>query len=265
MQLIFLGILGLLFGSFINVIIYRIPIMINRYYLEVYEETMGQKAVQQDTFNLAWPASFCPICHHSLKWWHNIPIISYLILKGKCAFCETRISIQYPLVECLTSVISILAGIHFSNNLQNLAFSLIFSWILIALIFIDLQKQILPDELTLSLLWLGLIFNLHQNFTLLSDAVLGAFWGYMSLWIIAQLFKIIKKTEGLGYGDCKLVAAFGAWFGWQALPNILLISSLVALLTNTVIMVYKREKNFQQRFAFGPYLALAGFITLLSL
>ncbi len=263
MQLILLAFLGLLFGSFINVIIYRLPIMVKESFVSAYQEITAQTVnAPANVFNLAWPNSFCPQCHTPLKSWHNIPLFSYCFLKGKCAFCRKPIPIRYPIVELLTSLVSVAVGFHFDYHFQILIFTLTFSYTLIALIFIDLQEQILPDQLTLSLIWIGLICNLNDYFTPLPQAVLGAVIGYLILWLIAQIFKIITRVDGLGYGDCKLMAALGAWFGWQNLPLLLVISSLTALIINCFIMLVTKEKSFRKKIAFGPYLALAGFTML---
>ena len=257
-------ILGLLVGSFLNVVIYRTPVMMKRQwraechdFLEI-EDTKPESKTSEE-FNLVVPASTCPKCQHKIRAWENIPVISYLFLRGKCSNCKTPISLRYPAIELLTGLVSGLMIYTFGATLAGL-FALFFCWMLIALIFIDLDEQLLPDNITLPLLWLGIIANLFNSFTSLEASVIGAIFGYLTLWSIYWLFKIVTGKEGMGYGDFKLLAALGAWSGWMMLPQIILFSSFIGLFFGIGQMLRKQQNA---PFPFGPSLAIAGLIALL--
>lgn len=258
---VLVGFLSLIVGSFLNVVIYRLPIMLKQNFLNEYNtftNTEGNTAKQN--FNLALPRSFCPKCKNKIPFWQNIPIISFLLLKGKCNSCDNKISWLYPSIESLSTILCMYAAIHFGIHF-NLLFILLFIWIAIALFFIDLKHLLLPDILTLSLLWLGLLFNIEGGFQAPATAILSAVIAYVSLWCVANLYKIFTKKEGMGYGDLKLFAALGAWFGWEYLATILLISSSIGIIFALFYMFkYKELKNIP--IPFGPFLILAGICVL---
>ena len=262
------GVIGLLVGSFLNVVIHRLPKMMERDWqaqcAELSNEpTAGSNHAEQTalTYNLVVPRSACPACSHQITAIENIPVISYLALRGKCRGCGTKISARYPAVEALTAVLSGLVAWHFGFGLAGCS-ALLLLWALVALTFIDADTQLLPDSITLPLLWLGLIVNLNHGFTDINSAVLGAIFGYLSLWSIYWLFKLITKKEGMGYGDFKLLAALGAWLGWQKLLLVILLSSVVGAVVGIVLIILARlGRNVP--LPFGPYLAMAGFIALL--
>ena len=254
--------LGLLVGSFLNVVIYRLPKMLHRDWQAQAREVLEMPPVPQaETFNLVLPNSCCPQCGHEIKPWENVPVISYLFLRGKCSNCKTPISKRYPLVELACGVLSGYIAWHFGFTWQTGAM-LALTWGLLAMSLIDADHQILPDILVLPLLWLGLIVNGFGLFTNLEDALWGAIAGYLSLWSVYWLFKLVTGKEGMGYGDFKLLAALGAWMGWQALPTIILLSSLVGACVG-ITLVIVRGRDRQVPIPFGPYLAAAGWITLL--
>lgn len=260
-------ILGLLVGSFLNVVIYRLPKMMERDWSEQCKEFVSSScslasppptSEPMEPFNLMVPGSRCPSCGHKIKPWENIPIVSYLILGGKCSACKAKISARYPTIELVTGLLSVAVIFYTGANWNGLA-ALIFTWSLIALTMIDFDTYLLPDDITLPLLWLGLIANSFNAFTDLPSALWGAVAGYLSLWSVYKLFKLLTGKEGMGYGDFKLLAALGAWMGWQMLPQIILLSSLVgALIGISLIVVRGRDKNIP--IPFGPYLAIAGWI-----
>ena len=262
------AVIGLLVGSFLNVVIHRLPKMMERDWqaqcAELSNEpTAGSNHAEQTapTYNLVVPRSACPACSHQITAIENIPVISYFALRGKCHGCGTKISARYPAVEALTAVLSGLVAWHFGFGLAGCS-ALLLLWALVALTFIDADTQLLPDSITLPLLWLGLIVNLNHGFTDINSAVLGAIFGYLSLWSIYWLFKLITKKEGMGYGDFKLLAALGAWLGWQKLLLIILLSSVVGAVVGIVLIILARlGRNVP--LPFGPYLAMAGFIALL--
>ena len=255
-------ILGLLVGSFLNVVIYRLPIMMQREwrgdcleFLEQPEETETEK------YNLVVPRSRCGKCGHQITALENIPLLSYLFLGGKCSSCKTHISLQYPLVELFTGLISLWIAVHFGLSLQTV-FALVLSWSLIAASGIDISHKLLPDNITLPLLWLGILLGYFNVFVDLETSVIGAMAGYLSLWSVYIVFKIITGKEGMGYGDFKLLAMLGAWMGWKMLFVIILTSSLVgAIVGISMIMLKKTERGTQ--IPFGPYLAAAGWLSLL--
>ncbi|MCP5326349.1 MAG: prepilin peptidase [Oceanospirillaceae bacterium] len=253
--------LGLCVGSFLNVVIYRLPIMLKREWQAEIAEMQGETLPEQPVFNLTKPHSACPKCNAPIRPWQNIPVISYLFLRGKCANCKNPISIRYPLVEIVTGALSLVVAQHFGYSWAS-AGLLVFTWALIALTMIDIDEQLLPDNITLPLLWLGLICNSFGIFTDLHSAVFGAIAGYLSLWSVFWLFKLLTGKEGMGYGDFKLLAALGAFFGWQSLPVIILLSSVVGAVVGIIgIMAMGRDKNIP--IPFGPYLAAAGWIAAL--
>ncbi|MEZ5480692.1 MAG: A24 family peptidase [Porticoccaceae bacterium] len=256
-------IFGLLVGSFLNVVIYRIPLQLETSWRRDSLDFLGMEPDSHPakTPNIVVPASRCPKCGTALKPWHNIPVLSYLFLKGKCASCASPISLQYPVVEITCALLTTLV-IANDGLTGKAAMILLFSWTLIALTGIDFNKQLLPDNITLPLLWLGLIANLNGTFVPLNDAVIGAAAGYLVLWSVFWLFKLITGKEGMGHGDFKLLAALGAWLGWQQLPLIILLSSIVgAVVGITAIIAFGRDKQIP--IPFGPYLATAGWIALM--
>jgi len=260
-------ILGLLIGSFLNVVIYRLPVMMNKEWQQQCTELLhpDQSAADADkkaeTFNLCTPLSRCPKCEHKIKAIENIPIFSYLFLKGKCSSCAESISPRYALIELLTGILTAIVAWHFGFTWQAGA-AMFLTWALIAMSFIDIDHQLLPDDLTLPWLWLGLILSLFPIFVDTHTSLIGAAAGYLSLWGIFWLFKIITGKEGMGYGDFKLLALLGAWMGWQLLPVIILLSSVVgAVIGIAMIITLGRDRNIP--IPFGPYLAAAGWIALL--
>jgi len=255
------GLLGLCVGSFLNVVIHRLPRMMEREWQAQCAELRGEALQDGEPLTLALPRSRCPHCGHQITALENIPLFSYLVLlRGKCAGCGQRISPRYPIIELLTGLVSAYAAWHFGPTLQ-LAGALLLIWALIALSAIDFDTQLLPDSITLPLLWLGLLFNLSATFAELPAAVIGAMAGYLALWSVFWLFKLATGKEGMGYGDFKLLAALGAWLGWPLLPAIILISSVVgAVVGVTLIIAARHGRNVP--IPFGPYLAAAGVITL---
>jgi len=260
--LVCIFILGLCVGSFLNVVIYRLPIMMQREWRHDCLEFLEQSAdAEKDRFNLIVPRSRCGHCNHAISASENIPILSYLLLGGRCAECKTPISIQYPMVELFTALVSLLVGWHFGVSPQALA-ALVFSWCLIAASGIDIRHKLLPDSITLPLLWLGILLALFNVFVDLETSIIGAICGYLSLWSIFIVFKLITGKEGMGHGDFKLLAMLGAWLGWKMLFVIVLTSSLVgAIVGVTMILLKKSERGTQ--IPFGPYLAAAGWLSLL--
>ncbi len=263
MLLTYSFIIGAFIGSFLNVVIHRIPAMLERQWKSECQEFLNPdiEAPVLPKYNLSVPRSHCPACDHQVKAIENIPIISYLFLRGKCSSCGIKISIQYPFVELLTAVFTIIVVWKFGFSLQAIG-GVIITWFLIALSGIDIKTQLLPDNMTLPLLWLGIIFNLFDTYTDLSSSVLGAIFGYLALWSVFHLFKLITGKEGMGYGDFKLLAALGAWLGWQSLPLIILLSSAVGAVIGIFMIVIKLQER-SQPIPFGPYLALAGWIAML--
>ena len=271
-QPVFLGLvflLGLMIGSFLNVVIHRLPVMLERSWREQCAELAGHDQIpDSDRFDLIAPPSRCPECGHRITVWENIPVISFLVLRGKCSACDTRISMRYPLVELGTGVVSVLVAWRLGPGWPCL-FALVFSWSLIALTGIDLDKKLLPDAITLPLLWLGLLVNLGTSsgpdggaFASLEDAVTGAVAGYLSLWAVYHLFRLLTGKEGMGYGDFKLLAAIGAWLGWQYLPLTILLSAVVGALLGGVALTV-RGRGSQTPIPFGPFLAAAGWIAMM--
>lgn len=255
------GLLGLCVGSFLNVVIHRLPKMMERQWRAECAEFGGQEAPAADRYNLVVPRSACPSCKRPIAALENIPLISWLVLRGKCAGCGTRISPRYPAVEALTSALSAYVAWHFGFGVAA-AGALLFTWSIIALTFIDLDTYYLPDSITLPLLWLGLLLNINGTFVPLASAVIGAAAGYLSLWSLYWIFKWATGKDGMGYGDFKLLAAIGAWLGWQMLPLTILLSSLVGAVIG-IGMIAFAGRGRSTPIPFGPYLAIAGMIALL--
>lgn len=257
--------LGLSVGSFLNVVAYRLPLMMERGWKSECYEFLEIEPADQDTnqqpFNLSIPASACPNCGHKIRFWENIPVLSYLFLGAKCSSCRTTISIQYPLVELITGIATLITAYTFGVTLQTVA-AVLFTWVLMALTLIDLKKQLLPDSITLPFLWFGLFFSFYDVFTELKSSVIGAMAGYLILWSVYHLFKLLTKKEGMGFGDFKLLAALGAWVGFSYLPQIILLSSIVGSIAGISMLLIGKTKQ-QQPIPFGPYLAMAGWIALL--
>ena len=255
------GLFGLLIGSFLNVVIHRMPQMIQRESDNYVASESGLPLPHSDRYGLVVPRSACPHCGHQITALENIPVISYLFLRGKCIACKAPISIRYPIVELLTGTLSAFLIWRFGSGVLGLS-TLLFAYLLIAMTFIDADTQLLPDDLTFPLLWCGLLLNLHGALVPLQEAVIGAAAGYLCLWSIYWLFKLATGKEGMGYGDFKLLAALGAWLGWKMLPVIVLLSSLVgAVVGIALIVLAKRGRDIP--IPFGPYLAAAGLLTLL--
>jgi leader peptidase (prepilin peptidase)/N-methyltransferase len=255
------AVLGLLIGSFLNVVIYRIPKMMQRESDNYVAHESGKDLPHTDRFNLMVPRSACPHCGHQITALENIPVISWLVLRGKCSACKAPISARYPAIELFTALLSGLLVWNFGSGWMGLA-TLLFAWLLVAMTFIDFDTQLLPDDLTYPLLWAGLLLNINGMFVPLPDAVIGAVAGYLALWSVYWLFKLATGKEGMGYGDFKLLAALGAWLGWKMLPTIILLSSVVGALVGISLIVFARRERGNP-IPFGPYLAAAGLIALL--
>lgn len=258
----FIGIVGLCVGSFLNVVINRLPIMLKQRWQQECVEflQLKEQPIVHQKINLAYPPSHCPLCKHSLSWWQNIPLLSHFILRGKCHFCHQRISSRYWIVEVITAVVTILAISHWQISVQSLAATL-FLWMGIVLSFIDLEHHLLPDQLTLSLLWFGLLVNIENTFTTLPSAVWGAMISYLIFAIIGWAFHKLRGIEGLGQGDYKLLACCGAWLGVEMLLPIILISSLLGLMVAFILLITKKISR-ETPVAFGPFVLLAASITL---
>ncbi len=264
--IVFAGVLGLMVGSFLNVVIHRLPIMMQQEWqsecriLLTDELKVPTKEQSKPRYNLVVPRSACPKCGHQITALENIPVISWLVLKGKCRECANPISARYPSVELLTGLMSVAVAFVVPFG-WPLMLALTLTWFLVAMTFIDLDTMLLPDQLTLPLLWLGLLANIFGTFTDLQSAVLGAVAGYLSLWSVYWAFKLLTGKEGMGYGDFKLLAALGAWFGWVSLPVIILLSSFVGAMAGIALMVFAKNSR-DQGIPFGPYLAGAGWLYL---
>ena len=258
---LFVGLISLCIGSFLNVVIYRVPVMIERqwkqearFVLEMDEEAEPEK------FNLSVPNSTCPKCKSAIKPWQNIPVISYLFLRGKCASCKAPISWRYPFVEAITALACCVLLLQFGMGWQFVALWLL-TFVFIALIGIDYDHQLLPDSLVLPLMWLGLLVNTQGLFVPLSQAVWGAAIGYLSLWSVFWVFKLITGKDGMGYGDFKLLAVCGAWFGWSILPNIILVSSAVGAVLGFALILFK-GRDSQKPMPYGPFIAIAAWLSV---
>lgn len=256
--------LGLLIGSFLNVVIHRLPIMMEEEWhheCSVYFDDKITAPKTPEKFNLIVPRSACPKCQHQITALENIPVISWLILKGKCSNCSTAISIRYPSIEIITALLSCVVAIYVPYGLQLFS-ALLLTWCLVALTFIDIDKMLLPDQITLPLLWLGLLLNVSGTWVVATDAIIGATVGYLSLWSVYWGFKLLTGKDGMGHGDFKLLAVFGAWFGWQSILAVVLLSSFAgAIIGITQIVLNKHAKG--NPIPFGPYLAIAGWIYLI--
>ncbi|MBA6389674.1 prepilin peptidase [Colwellia sp. BRX10-3] len=257
---------SLLIGSFLNVVIYRLPKMLEQGWKSECREFLADelaKPIKSDdsSITLSTPSSSCPKCQHKIRFYENIPVFSWLFLRGKCSQCQNKISLRYPLVELSTAILSVVIAANYGVTLTTLML-LVLTWGLICLTLIDVDHMLLPDQITLPLLWLGLLVNINGAIVPLHDAVIGAVAGYMSLFSVFWLFKLITGKDGMGHGDFKLVALFGAWLGWQLLPLLILMASAVGAVIGISLMVFKNHQR-EQAIPFGPYLALAGWITLL--
>lgn len=255
---------GLIVGSFLNVVIHRLPIMMEREWRKECQESFPEAnlSVESGVYNLSVPRSACPSCNHQLRAIDNIPVISWLMLKGKCHQCHTKISVRYPLVETLTASLCLLVALQCGFSYFAIAL-LFFTFVLVTVTFIDLDTMLLPDQLTLPLMWGGISLALLQISPVsLQNSIIGAIAGYLCLWSVYWAFKLLTGKEGMGYGDFKLLAALGAWLGWQYLPMIILLSSLVGLVFG-IIQLRMQKKGIEMAFPFGPYLAIAGWVAAL--
>ncbi len=257
---------SLLIGSFLNVVIYRLPKMLEQGWKSECREFLADELakpiqVDESPITLSTPSSSCPKCQHKIRFYENIPVISWVFLKGKCSQCKAKISLRYPMVELATAILSVVIAANYGVTFTTLML-LVLTWGLICLTLIDVDHMLLPDQITLPLLWLGLLVNINGAIVPLHDAVVGAVAGYMSLFSIFWLFKLITGKDGMGHGDFKLVALFGAWIGWQLLPLLILMASAVGAVIGISLMVFKNHQR-EQAIPFGPYLAVAGWITLL--
>lgn len=261
--LLVIGIVGLIVGSFLNVVVYRLPLMLQRSWRKECQELLALpvEIATPKIFNLFLPCSHCPRCQHKISARENIPLISYFLLRGKCKHCNKSISYRYPLLEIITVIISVFVAYHYGLTWQLLA-ALIFSWGLLALTFIDLEQQLLPDVIVLPLLWLGLLLTIPTYFTDSVSAILGAVSGYVILWLIAWIFHRITKRVGMGNGDFKLLAMLGAWLGWQMLPFVLLVAALLGSMVGISLIVLKKQSR-SAPIPFGPFLAFAGWLALM--
>jgi leader peptidase (prepilin peptidase)/N-methyltransferase len=262
----FIFVLSLMIGSFLNVVIYRFPKMLEQGWYQECREFLSDELKKTPSkeitpLTLTKPDSTCPHCQHSIRFYENIPVFSWLFLKGKCSQCKNKISARYPLVEISTALLSLVIAQHYGVSLMT-CYALILTWGLIALTMIDFDHMLLPDQIVLPLMWLGLIVNLSSGLVPIEDAVIGAIAGYSSLYIIFWLFKLATGKEGMGFGDFKLFALFGAWIGWQLLPLLILMASVVGAVIGISLMLFKNHRK-GQAIPFGPYLAIAGWITLL--
>lgn len=262
-------IVGLIVGSFLNVVIYRIPKILEREWLlnlKSFSETQETHQENKETlfpkepFNLCTPASHCLQCHTKIKWWGNIPIVSWIMQRSRCTYCKTKISMRYPLIEALTGFLFAIALNQFGITWYGLG-AIIFTAFLIAMTFIDWDTQLLPDNMTLPLLWIGLLFNSQSVFCDANQSIIGAAIGYLSLWLVYWIFKIATGKEGMGYGDFKLLGAIGAWFGWQSLPSVIIFSSFTGSIVGVSLLFFFKHKR-DEPIPFGPYLAIAGLLCL---
>ncbi|MGD8711731.1 MAG: A24 family peptidase [Thiohalophilus sp.] len=271
LYLSFIFFLGLVVGSFLNVVILRVPVMLQRqwqhdcleYLTEHHPHQLKSGEPQPDStpFNLLTPGSRCPNCNHAIRPWENIPVLSYLMLRGRCSNCRTAISIRYPFIELVSGLLAAVAAWHFGFT-PAAAAALLLTWVLICLTMIDYDHYYLPDNIVLPMLWLGLLLNSQGMFTDIYSALFGAMAGYLVLWSVYQLFKLLTGKEGMGYGDFKLLAMLGAWLGWQMLPAVILLSSLVGAIVGISLVLLRRHEAGKP-IPFGPYLSAAGWIALM--
>ena len=257
------GIAGLLAGSFLNVVIHRLPKMMEREWRAECSRLMGTggEDLPRETFNLVLPGSACPNCRHRIGPLENIPVLSYLFLKGRCRSCRARISWRYPLIEALGGALALVVAVHFGVTPQAV-FAILLTWALIALTAIDYEHQLLPDDITLPFLWLGILCNMFGLYTDVYSSLLGAMGGYLVLWAVYIAFKLATGKEGMGYGDFKLLAMLGAWLGWQMLPLVIILSSLLGAVVGICLIVFRSHEK-SRPIPFGPYLALAGWVALI--
>ncbi|MGZ5035737.1 MAG: prepilin peptidase [Usitatibacter sp.] len=255
------ALLGLCVGSLLNVVIHRLPKMMEAQWREECAALEGREIAPKSTYNLFTPRSACPQCHAPITALQNIPVVSWIALRGKCASCKAPISARYPFVELLGAALAVLVAWRFGYS-PALAFGLVYAWVMLALTFIDLDTQLLPDDLTLPLLWLGLIANSFGTYVDLRSAVLGAAGGYLLLWSVYWAFRLIARKEGMGFGDFKLLAAIGAWTGWQVLPVAILVSAGLGAIVGSIVL-WMTKRGVDARIPFGPYLALGGIVGLL--
>ena len=259
-----IAVFSLVIGSFLNVVIYRLPQQLYRRWQEEAQALVDANLSPPDETaedTLLWPASRCPKCLTPIKPWHNIPLLGYLLLRGRCNHCGEKISLQYPLVELISGVLVVVAFAILGFTIGGI-YAAIFTFVLITLAAIDANEKLLPDQLTLPLLWLGLLINIDGTFVPLSEAVIGAVSGYLFLWTIYWLFKLATGKEGMGYGDFKLLAALGAWLGWQMLPLIVLLSSALGAIVGLCMILF-RNRGRNSQIPFGPFLASAGWIAMI--
>ncbi len=259
-----IALLGLVVGSFLNVVILRLPVMMHKAWRKEcceFLEIDNDSKNEDEQYSLVKPYSRCPHCQHEIRPWENIPILSYLFLQGKCSSCHAGISIRYPAIELLSCILSLVVAWHFGYGLQVLS-GLFLTWALIALSFIDIDHQLLPDDITLPFLWLGLLCNLFGLYTDIYSSLIGAMAGYMSLWLIYILFKIVTGKEGMGHGDFKLLALLGAWMGWEVLPLTIILSSFCGAFIGISMILFGGHDR-KQAIPFGPYLAMAGWIAMI--
>lgn len=257
---------SLLIGSFLNVVIYRLPKILEQGWKRECREFLADELAKpvkpvEAIITLSTPSSSCPSCQHKIRFYENIPVISWLCLRGKCSQCQEKIALRYPLVELTTALLSVVIAAHYGVSFTTLML-LVLTWGLICLTLIDFDHMLLPDQITLPLIWLGLLVNINGSIVPLNEAVIGAVAGYLSLFSIFWLFKLMTGKEGMGHGDFKLVALFGAWLGWQLLPLLILMASAVGAVIGISLMLFKNHQR-EQVIPFGPYLAVAGWITLL--
>jgi leader peptidase (prepilin peptidase)/N-methyltransferase len=252
------AVLGLLIGSFLNVVIYRLPIMLERAWRQECAPLNLQHAAPTSPFNLVVPRSHCPHCHKKITFWRNIPLLSYILQLGRCTSCKQAIPLHYFLVELFTTLITAFIAYWFGVSFETL-FTWVFTWSLISLIVIDWKTQLLPDNITMPLIWLGLLANCFTLFTPLPNAVFGAIAAYLSLWLLMQTYKLFTKKVAMGHGDFKLFAVFGAWMGWQSLPLLILLAALCGAIIG-IIMLWAQKEKFSKPIPFGPFLAIIGWI-----
>jgi leader peptidase (prepilin peptidase)/N-methyltransferase len=258
------AVFGLAVGSFLNVVIHRLPVMLEKSWRHDCEEFLRIKPSPeqpQARFNLLFPRSHCPHCRHSIRAHENIPIISYVVLGGKCSHCKLKISLRYPLIELMTALVSVMVALRFGPTWQTV-WGLALSWTLISLSMIDIDRHLLPDAIVLPFIWLGLLISLFDIYTDSRSSIIGASAGYMSLWLVFQVFKLVTGKDGMGYGDFKLLALFGAWLGWQSLLLIVLLSSVVGTVAGVLLIVLFKQGR-STPIPFGPYLGLAGWVVML--